>query len=294
MGLNMVARLLEKGHEVVVWNRSPEPRQEAEKLGAESVEQIEEVVRHLEVPRVVWFMLPAGKVTEEMLTTLVPHLKAGDLVIDGANSFYKDTLRRAKMLAQQGIRFMDVGVSGGPNGARNGACLMVGGEQKDYEELEPLFRDLAAQDAYRYMGKAGAGHFVKMVHNGIEYGMMEAIAEGAAVLHGSKFGLDLERVFDVYNHRSVIESRLVGWAKQALEEYPDFEGVKSEISHSGEGEWTVQAAKELGIPVPIIEESFQVRVRSGEEPKNNPKTSFRNKMVSALRGQFGGHEVTKD
>lgn len=293
MGLNMVARLLEKGHEVVAWNRSPEPREEAEKLGAQVVERIEDIAKQLEPPRVVWLMLPAGEVTEEKLNELVPHLEREDLVIEGANSFYKDSLRRAKMLSEHGIRFMDVGVSGGPRGAREGACLMIGGAREDFESMEPLFRDIAAPNAYQHLGPVGAGHFAKMVHNGVEYGMMEAIAEGAAVLEASDFNFDLRKVFDVYNHRSVIESRLVGWAKSALEEYPGLEDIKEEISHSGEGEWTVKTAKELGIPVPIIEESFQVRVRSGKEPKENPKASFRNRMVSALRGQFGGHDVKK-
>lgn len=293
MGLNMVARLLEKGHEVVAWNRSPEPREKAQKLGAETVERVEDVAKHLQPPRVVWFMLPAGEVTEEKLNGLLPHLEKGDLVIDGANSFYKDSMRRAKMLAEQGIRFMDVGVSGGPRGAREGACLMIGADKKDFGKMEPLLRDIAAPNAYQHLGPVGVGHFAKMVHNGIEYGMMEAIAEGAAVLEASEFNHDLAKVFDLYNHRSVIESRLVGWAAQALKDNPELEDIKDKIGHSGEGKWTVEAARELGIPVPVIEESFQVRLRSGREPKENPKVSFRNKMVSALRGQFGGHDVKK-
>ncbi len=294
MGLGMVRRLLKARHKVVPWNRSREPQEEARRYGAEVVDTIEELVNALEKPRVVWFMLPAGEVTGEHIKKVAQLLDKGDLIIDGGNSFYKDSIRRAMELEEKGIGFMDVGTSGGPEGAREGACLMIGGRPKDFNRLKGLFQDIAAPGAYALLGLVGAGHFAKMVHNGIEYGMMEAVAEGAAVLTKSEFDYDLEKIFDLYNRRSVIESRLVGWAKSALSEDPELSSVTSEISHSGEGEWTVQTAKEQGVPVPVIEESLRVRVRSAHESKENPKVVFRNKMVSALRGQFGGHAVRKE
>lgn len=288
MGKNMVLRLLEQGVAVVAWNRSPEPRQAVASQGAQTAEDMVDVVDQLTVPRLIWLMLPAGDVTGEAIHTLLPKLSSGDVLIDGANSLYKDTQLRAKEITSKGVRFLDVGVSGGPVGARDGACLMVGGEHDDYTELTRLWEVLAAPKAYGYFGDHGAGHFVKMVHNGIEYGMMQAIAEGAAVLKKSPYQLDLAEVFRVYNQRSVIESRLVEWGYQALHDDPKLSNISSQINHSGEGEWTIQAAHELGIEVPVIEKSFQVRVDSTMKSEE-----FRDKMVSALRGQFGGHAVEK-
>lgn len=288
MGKNMVLRLLEQGIEVVAWNRSPEPRQEVKNAGAISVETIEELVSSLEAPRTIWLMLPAGDATDEFIDKLIPLVSEGDLIIDGANSFYKDTIRRAKKLQTKGIRFMDIGVSGGPGGARTGACLMIGGKREDYEQIKELVVAASAPKAFGYFGDIGAGHFAKMVHNGIEYGMMQAIAEGAAVLKNSGLNHDLAEVFRVYNNRSVIESRLVEWAQEALAEDPELSEISSKINHSGEGEWTISTAKELGIDVPVIEDSFKVRLESSLE-----SNSFRDKVVSALRGKFGHHAVKK-
>jgi len=289
MGKNMVLRLLEQGVEVVAWNRSPEPREEVAKAGAKTVEQVIDLANALPAPRTIWLMLPQGAPTDEILHELTPHLASGDLVIDGGNAFYKDTLRHAEELKAHGIRFMDIGVSGGPKGAREGACLMIGGADEDVAQIHELIEKAAAPDAYQHFGPAGAGHFAKMVHNGIEYGMMQALAEGAAILKQSQFNYDLAQVFNLYNHRSVIESRLVGWAEAALKNDPELSNISSSIKYTGEGEWTIATAKELGIDVPVIEDSFTVRVKSAEEPEN-----FRNKVVSALRGQFGGHAVTKE
>lgn len=286
MGKNMVLRLIENDIDVVAWNRSPEPLAEVATAGAKTASDIADLVARLPSPKIVWLMLPAGAVTDEHISLLVPLLKKGDLIIDGANSLYRDTLRRSQLLSEKGIRFMDVAVSGGPGGARNGACLMIGGEKKDLSEVEPLLKVIAAPDAYAYLGSVGAGHFAKMVHNGIEYGMMQAIGEGAEVLEKSDFHFDLAEVFRIYNTRSVIESRLVGWAQEALAENPTLEGVSSTIAHSGEGEWTVDAAKDLSVAVPIIEESLNVRKRSATTPEN-----FSNKVVTALRGKFGGHNT---
>lgn len=288
MGKNMVLHLLDQGVVVHAWNRSAEPRQEVQTRGAQVHETVKDLISSLKSPRVVWFMLPNGQPTDDMLQEALPHLETGDLVIDGGNSFYKDSLRHAEELKKYGIHFMDIGTSGGPRGAREGACLMMGGEQSDFARIEELAKLIAAPGAYQHLGPVGAGHFAKMVHNGIEYGMMQAIAEGAAVLKASSFGYDLKQVFDVYNHHSVIESRLVEWSGQALATDPELEHVSSRIAHTGEGAWTVDAASELGVGVPVITESLEVRRRSESEPE-----SFRNKMVSAMRGQFGGHEVGK-
>ncbi len=288
MGKNMVLRLLEKGIEVVAWNRSPEPLDEVKNAGAKKAATIEELVNLLPTPRIIWLMLPAGEVTDEFIDTLIPLLSKDDLVIDGANSFYKDTLKRGNKLSKKGIHFMDIGVSGGPSGARNGACLMIGGEEKDFQKIEDIIISASDKSAYALLGPLGAGHFAKMVHNGIEYGMMQAIAEGADVLKKSVFNYELNKVFDIYNKKSVIESRLVEWAKQAFKDDENLTDVTSKINATGEGEWTINTAKELGVAVPVIEESFNVRKDSTEESEN-----FRDKVVSALRGKFGGHAVNK-
>ncbi len=293
MGKNMVLQLLEKGVAVVAWNRSVEPRNEVSKKGAKSVETLEELVQKLKAPRIIWLMVTAGEAVDQALAQLMPFLSPGDMVIDGGNSFYKDTLRRGASLQKKGIRFMDVGVSGGPGGALTGACLMIGGDRADYELLKPLFQTVAAPQAYGYFGKLGSGHFAKMVHNGIEYGMMEAIAEGAAVLKYSGLDLDMAEVFRVYNNRSVIESRLVDWAQQAFVEDPNLSDISSKIHASGEGEWTVKTAQDLKIPVPIIEGSLQVRFDSDHVVLGSPE-EYRNKVVSALRGKFGHHPVKKE
>lgn len=292
MGLNMVTRLLEQHVAVVAWNRSAEPREQAVGKGASSTATINELVTKLSSPRIIWLMLPAGDVTESVLKRLSNLLNENDIIIDGGNSFYQDSIRRAQLLGQKSIRFLDVGVSGGPAGARNGATLMIGGEKENFEKLHQLWQAIAAPDAYSYVGPIGAGHFAKMVHNGIEYGMMEAIAEGAAVLKHSPFDYELGEIFKLYNHQSVIASRLIGWAAEALQEDPQLAAVSSTITASGEGAWTVNEAKRLQISIPIIEQSLAVRTHSAQDKEDSPE-GFRNKVVSALRGKFGGHEVRK-
>ena len=281
MGKGLVLSMREKGIEVFAWNRTPNE--------VSNVDSVEEMIKQLEPgKRVIWLMLPAGGIVDEMITRVRPLLNTGDLIIDGANSNYKDDLRRVEDLKKDGIGYMDVGVSGGPKGAREGACLLIGGDKAKFEELMPLWVAVSAPNSFKYFGKTGAGHFAKMVHNGIEYGMMQAIAEGAAVLKASQFDYDMADVFELYNHNSVIVSRLVGWTQEALAEDPNLEKISSKIDHTGEGEWTVDAAKELGIEVPIIKESLEVRKRSTKESE-----SFRDKTVSAMRGKFGGHPVNK-
>lgn len=288
MGKNMVLHLLEQGQEVVAWNRSPEPLEEVAKAGATPADSPLDILSKLDSPRVVWIMLPQGDLVDEMISQILSGLEPGDIVVDGGNSNYKDSVRRGQELSAEGIHFMDVGVSGGPGGARSGACLMIGGEQEDFEKLKPLFEVMAKKDALGHFGKVGAGHFAKMVHNGIEYGMMEAIGEGAAVLKASDFDFNLADVFRVYNNGSVIESRLVGWTEEALEEDPELSEISSKIDASGEGEWTVEAAKELGVDAKVIEDSLEVRKDSSPDSGD-----FRAKVVSAQRGKFGGHRVKK-
>lgn len=298
MGKNMVLHLLEQGVEVIAWNRSPGPIEEVKnqkskvKNNFTAVDSIELLVSAVKPPRIIWLMLPAGEVTDQYIDEILPLLSPGDLVIDGANSFYKDTLRRSEKIQKNGVHFMDIGVSGGPTGARTGACLMIGGAKEDFERVKELVEKIAAPNAWGHFGSVGAGHFAKMVHNGIEYGMMESIAEGASILRASQFDFNLADVFRVYNNRSVIESRLVGWIKEGLDEDPQLSSISSEIMSSGEGEWTVNTAKELGIDAPVIEDSLKVRQNSKNDKEDSPN-GFRNKVVSALRGKFGGHSVKK-
>jgi 6-phosphogluconate dehydrogenase len=287
MGKNMVLNLLEKGHDVIAWNRSPEPRQEVAAAGAKVTETVAELLAALSGPRLIWVMLPAGEVTGHMLTELAQSLQPGDMVIDGANSFYQDTIDRAPQFVAKNIHFADVGVSGGPGGARTGACLMIGGQAEFFEKLTPLYKDLAAPDSYQFFPGYGAGHFVKMVHNGIEYGMMQAVGEGFAVLKAAPFQLDLEQVARLYNHQSVIESRLVGWLESGYAQYgTELKNISGTVKHSGEGQWTIETAKKMGIPLPVIEAAFQFRVNSSQQP------SYTGQVVSVLRNQFGGHQVS--
>ncbi len=286
MGYNMVELLLEKGHEIVAYNRSSGPVQKIAQKGAKPADSLRSLAAALKPPRLVWLMVPHQAV-DGVLKELVPLCAKGDTIIDGGNSPYRESIRRAKELEEKGIDFLDAGVSGGPRGARTGACIMVGGRQDVFRKFEQLFRDAAVEQGYAYLGRAGAGHFVKMVHNGIEYGMMQALAEGFAVLKESQFGLDLPAVAELYNHRSVIESRLVGWLKNAYEQYgTELDGISGSVEQSGEGMWTVEAAKELGIPVPIIQGALDFRLQSQKKP------SYTGQVVSALRHQFGGHEVS--
>lgn len=295
MGQNMVERLLDHGWSVTAFDVDEGARKKVEEKGAKVASVIGELALRLAPlaqgqprdPVVAWLMVPHG-VVDSVLKELTPLLQPGDTVIDGGNSFYKDSIRRGEELKKLGIHFLDVGVSGGPSGARAGACLMVGGDNAIYKQHIGLFSDLAIAGGYDYMGDLGAGHFVKMVHNGIEYGMMQAIAEGFSVLKGWRSDLDLERIAHLYNNGSVIESRLVHWLKDAYAKHTtELLHITGTVSHSGEGKWTVEAAKELGIPVPIIEGALQFRIDSENKP------SYTGQIVSALRNQFGGHDVRR-
>jgi glucose-6-phosphate 1-dehydrogenase len=289
MGGNVAVRLHEKGWDVIGFNRTTSVTKEYANKGIIPAYSLKEFVEKLEGPRKVWVMLPEGDALDTVLfgkDGLITYLKKGDFVIDAGNSLYKNSRKRAVKFSKKGIHFLDVGVSGGPGGARNGACLMIGGEQKQYEYLLPLFRDVAGVEAYEHFEGFGAGHFVKMIHNGIEYGMMQAIAEGFAVLKKSKYTLDLSEVSKIYNNGSVIESRLIKWLYDSFEMYgQDLKNVSGTVHHTGEGKWTVDAAKELQIPIKIIEESLKFRILSEKNP------SYTGKILSALRNQFGGHDI---
>jgi glucose-6-phosphate 1-dehydrogenase len=290
MGSNLAFNLVDKGWKVVGFNRTIEVTRGLMERGIVGAATLKEMARLLEPPRVVWLMIKAGDAVDEVLfgkEGLVNHLGKGDTIIDGGNSFYKDSVKRARRLKEKGITFVDIGISGGPEGARNGACLMVGGTKEAYERLLPLYLDVAAFQGVQFFEGSGAGHFVKMVHNGIEYGIMQAIAEGFTVLRNADYSLNLENVVEVYNHGSVIESRLMEWLGKAFEVHgADLKNVSGKVAHTGEGEWTVKTAREMGLKTKIIEEAVNFRIKSQDNP------SYIGKMLSALREQFGGHSVT--
>lgn len=289
MGKNMVLRLLEKGHEVVVWNRSREKMDEVVKAGAIAADDVADLVKKLEPPRTVWLMLTAGDVTEEMLFgtyDLVSHLDAGDAVIDGGNSKYSDSQKRADVCAEQQIQFLDAGVSGGPYGARNGACVMVGGNKEVFSKYESLFIDIAQKEGLLYAGPSGAGHFVKMVHNAIEYGMMQAIGEGYELLANGPYDkLDLAKLSALWQHGSVIESKLVDLAGRAFGSDPRLEGIQGYVEDNGETQWTIESALKYKVPMTTIAHSLFARYVSRQDD------SFAMKVVAALRKEFGGHAV---
>lgn len=288
MGMNMVLRLKEQGYEVIAWNRSPEPREEAAKQGIAVATSIDQLMQQMESPHVVWIMVEAGNPVESILFGdggIAQFAQSGDIIIDGGNSYYKDSVRRASKLADKGIYFMDVGVSGGPEGARKGACLMIGGDQEVFNQLRPLFEALAIKDGYGYFGQNGAGHFVKMIHNGIEYGFMQSLAEGFELLSLSPFKLNLAEVSRVWNHGSILESRLIRHAHEMFQRDGKLEQISGFTEESGEGRWTVMDAIERNVPATAIAHSLFERFRSRQ------KESFANKVLSGLRREFTGHEV---
>jgi 6-phosphogluconate dehydrogenase len=289
MGGNIARHLIEKGWMVAGFNRTAERTKNLEKEGLTGTYSVQELVGKLKPPRLIWLMLTSGEAVEQMLfgeNALLSLLVPGDAVVDGGNSFYKDSLRRARILAERGIEFVDAGVSGGPEGARYGACIIVGGKKQSYMRLLPLFLDLAVDRGVSFFEGNGAGHFVKMIHNGIEYGMMQAIAEGFNILKNAVFKLDLEEVAKVYNHGSVIESRLIRWLERAFDLHgEELTDVSGSVGYTGEAEWTVQAAKELGLKTKIIDEALKFRIESQKH------ASYAGKILSALREQFGGHEA---
>ncbi|GAX88822.1 phosphogluconate dehydrogenase (NAD(+)-dependent, decarboxylating) [Effusibacillus lacus] len=288
MGFNLVLNLLDHKHTVVAYDVNPEPARELSGKGAIAAGTIEELVSLLEPPRIVWIMVPAGSIVESVIDTLIPLLSEGDIVIEGGNSHYKESIARADRLRLHGIHFFDVGTSGGMEGARRGACLMIGGDQRIFTEIEPVFRDISVQKGYMYAGANGSGHFLKMVHNGIEYGMMQAIAEGFEVLDKSQFEFDYEKVARVWANGSVIRGWLMDLTERAFSKDPKLEEIRGVMHSSGEGKWTVETALELQANVPVIALSLLMRYRSLEED------TFHGKVVAALRNEFGGHEVVRN
>ncbi len=290
MGKNMVFRMLDHGWKIVAYNRTQDVVKEVEDKGAAPAKDLKDLVSKLPTPRTIWVMV-SHQAVDEVLNDLLPLLEKGDTVIDGGNSPYRDTIRRAKEITEQGINFMDIGVSGGPGGSLNGACMMVGGEKDLYTELENLgfFKDTCVENGFGYMGPHGAGHFVKMVHNGIEYGMMQSIAEGYDLLrHTKEFDLDLDHVTGVYSHGSVITSRLVSWLSDAIKKYgKDLNEISGRASASGEGKWTVEAGEREGVKMPAIQSALDLRQTSQGKP------SYQGKITSAMRGEFGQHPVKR-
>ena len=288
MGAGMARRLLRNGHRVVVNNRSPDPIKALEAEGAVGAYSVEELVGALAAPRAIWVMLPAGDVTEQMIETLVPLLTPGDIIIDGGNTNFHDDIRRAEKLKAHSIHYLDQGTSGGIWGLEKGFCLMVGGEVEVVQRLEPVFRALAPENGYAHVGPVGAGHFVKMVHNGIEYGMMQAYAEGFEILRAKQdFNLNLHQIAGVWNHGSVVRSWLLELTEEAFRQDPDLQSLRGYVEDSGEGRWTIQAAIDLDVPAPVITLSLFERFHS-RQPE-----SFAAKVLAAMRKGFGGHAVKK-
>lgn len=285
MGANISLNLIDHGHEVIGFDSNEEAIELAQDLGVQTAANFAELVDHLQAPRVLWVMVPSGAPTESVLQLAMSTLEAGDILVDAGNSNYKESVRHAEEAKTRGIRFLDAGTSGGKSGARNGACLMVGGDSSAYEYLEAMFKDIAVKEGCMYTGRAGSGHFMKMVHNGIEYGMMQAIGEGLEVMRGGPFEYDLAKVVHNWNHGSVIRGWLMELMETQLIAHPDLSDIKGIVAASGEAKWTVEAALEHEIPVPVIALSLMVRNASQRED------SYTCKVLSALRNGFGGHEM---
>ena len=290
MGGNMAQRLLRAGHEVVAYDPVPDAVQAQARSGATASSSIRHLAELLAPPRAVWLMVPSGQPTEETITSVAGELEAGDTIIDGGNSNYKDSMRRAAVLNKEGLMFLDAGTSGGIWGLEEGYSLMVGGDREAFDRLEPVWQTLApGQDrGYGYVGVAGAGHFVKMVHNGIEYGLMQAYAEGFELMKAKReFNLDLPRIAEIWRWGSVVRSWLLDLTAEALQDDPDLEALQAYVEDSGEGRWTLEESIELAVPIPVIALSLQARFRSRQEQP------FGVKLLAAMRNRFGGHAVKR-
>ena len=287
MGMNMAKRLLQGGQSVIAYNRTPNKTDQLVKEGAIGAYSLSEVVAKLSPPRVTWVMLPAGPTVDDHIVQLKEILSPGDIVIDGGNTYYKDDIRRADLLAEKEIKFIDAGVSGGIWGLKVGYCLMIGGEKETYQYLEPIFKTLAPEEGYLHCGEVGAGHFVKMVHNGIEYGMMQAYGEGFDILESSPYSesLNYAAISHLWNQGSVVRSWLLELMESAFAKDANLSDIRGYVEDSGEGRWTVQQAMETGVSAPVIALSLMRRFESQAED------SFSNKVVAALRREFGGHGV---
>lgn len=287
MGANMTERLLKGNHEVAVFDLDKEAIQNAEKLGAEGCASIDDLVRRLPTPGIVWIMVPSGKPVQDTIDKLRSLLDIGGIIIDGGNSFYKDSRQRAEELKAKDIHYLDVGTSGGIWGLKKGYCIMVGGDETIYKYCEPIFKTLAPENGYKYIGSSGAGHYVKMVHNGIEYGLMQSYAEGFEIMHSSEYNIDLHGVASLWDKGSVVRSWLLQLLSNALKDDKDLSSLKGYVDDSGEGRWAVAEAIEKNIPAPVITSSLLTRIRSRQDE------SYGAKVLAALRNEFGGHAVKK-
>jgi 6-phosphogluconate dehydrogenase len=285
MGGNMVKRLRRDNHRVIAWNRSPEPVKDAEADGAVGAYSIDDVVKELSAPRVIWMMVPHGDPVDSMIEELLPKLENGDILIDGGNSNWKKSVERAEKVRARNVNYLDVGVSGGIWGLEIGYCLMIGGDEASFKQVEPAFKTLAPEDGYRLVGANGAGHFTKMIHNGIEYGMMQAYAEGFELMDASPYDFDLKEISDLWNSGSVVRSWLLELAGRAYEADPKMEAIRGYVDDSGEGRWTIEQAIDTAVPAPVLTLALMMRFRSRQED------SYSARMVAALRKEFGGHSV---
>ncbi len=287
MGYNLALNFKSKGHQVVAFDVNKSAMDKIAAEGIVTAPSIGDLTSSFQDRRIIWLMVPAGNVVDVILGSIKNYLKPDDIVIDGGNSHYKDTLSRARDLEKLGIHFLDCGTSGGVNGALHGVCTMIGGKKEVFDFCEPIFKSISVPDGYLFCGKSGSGHFTKMVHNGIEYGMMQSIAEGLEVLHKYDSDVNLAAVSKVWNHGSVVRSWLMELTQHALEKDENLESIKGIMHSSGEGKWTVETALELGVPTPVITMSLLTRYRSQQDD------TFAGKVVAALRNEFGGHAVEK-
>jgi 6-phosphogluconate dehydrogenase len=288
MGANMTERLLRGGHKLITYDRSPEAIQRCVDKGAFGAHSLADFVKQVSLPRVIWLMVPSGEPVDLTIEQLLPGLLENDIIIDGGNSHYKDSIRRAEKLKQLGIHFVDAGTSGGIWGLQEGYCLMIGGEKAIVDQLEPIFKTLAPENGFAHVGASGAGHFAKMVHNGIEYGMLQAYGEGFEMLKVSQFEFDLGKISHLWNQGSVVRSWLLELAENAFQKDPQLSSIKGYVEDSGEGRWAVLEAVEREIPASILTLSLFARYASRQED------SFSAKVIAALRNEFGGHAVKKE
>jgi len=288
MGFNMVLNLKDHKVPVVAYNRSKDAVKQIKKHGVEVAYSIEELVGKLPEQKIVWIMVTAGKPVDWVIDELIPHLSANDIIIDGGNSFYKDSIRRYKKLKNKKIHFLDIGTSGGLSGARHGACLTIGGDRNVFRKIESICKSVSAKDGYAYVGSAGAGHFVKMVHNGIEYAWLQALGEGFEILFKSPYkNLDFRKIAAVWKNGSIIQSKIVAWTEDAFKKDARLSKIEGVIGGGETGEWTVKTAKEFGVDAGTIKLALE------ERKKSLKKQRFAGKVVAALRNEFGGHEVVR-
>ena len=287
MGANLALNMQENGIRVIGFDIEPGKTEEAEESGIETASSLDELIGKLEGQKVLWLMVPAGQAVDSALETVSPRLEKGDIIIDGGNSFYRDSVRRYQRMKKLGIGFLDAGISGGMEGARKGACAMVGGDREVYDRVSELFRRISVENGSLYTGPAGSGHFAKMIHNGIEYGMLQAMGEGFEILDASDYEYDYARLAELWNHGSVIRGWLMSLAGNAFRKDPELSGIRGGMDSNGEGLWSAQTALDLKVPAPVITASVIMRDRSQQED------SFSGKVVAALRNEFGGHAVKK-